>query len=216
MGMLDRYKKGNGILDLVKLVEDSGEPKRSQLLQMVRAEDPDFAAKVESKVISWEKIRGLPEGIFAEIVSATAPKFVAMVLVGEDPAFIGMVEKCLGKAFNEYRQERDNFKATPPTPSQIESAKRKMMAEARKLDTEGKIKLAVDEVVAQQPYVAAGTGAGGLGVNLPPVNTVIYGAQGAAKAEDPCPPVDSFKADLPPPGLTGERLETFFKSVLGF
>lgn len=222
MSMLDRYKKGNGLLDLVKLIEDSAEPKRSQLMNMVKAEDPEFYARVAARVLSWDKIRSLPEGIFAEIVGATPPKFIAMVLITESDAFVMTVEKSLGKAYNEYKQEKENFKGAPPTPSQVEAARRKMMSEARKLDSAGTIKIPIDGVEAPSAAAPAASAqaapaGGAASQQQAPVSSVLYGSStAAAKAEDPCPPLDSFKFELPPPGLSGERLATYLKSVMGF
>ena len=217
MGMLDRFKKGNAIVDLIKLIEDSGEPKKTQLMTMVRAEDPAFAAAVEARVLTWEKIRGLPEGIFAEIVSATPPKFIAMAIGSEDPAFVVMIEKCLGKAYNDYKQEKDAFKTSPPTPAQVEVARRKMVSEARKLDTEGRIKIAPEAVgeVTRGVTSAVSPSTGTSPQTQAPVSQVIYENPGNAKADEPCPPFATFNAELPPPGLSGERLETYLKSMLG-
>src|SRR5688572_13450065 len=102
MSMLARYKKGGGIIELVKMIEESPEPKRSQLLAMIKNEDAEFAARVEARLFSYEMFKTLDENLIAEIVSATAPKFVALATFGEpDPAFVVMIEKCLGKNFGE-------------------------------------------------------------------------------------------------------------------
>jgi len=215
MSMLARYKKKGGIKELVKLVEDSAEPKRTQLLEMVRKEDKEFAAQVEAMILKYDNIRALPENMVAEIIAATAPKFVAVAIHGETPEFIKLVEKCIGKAFNDYKAERDILAETPPTANQVESARRKLIVEARKLESEGKIKFAnlsgggtstESGIHPTNPELALPTSPAPdlAGTNLSPT-----------KATEPCPPINSFHLEPPLPGLSGERFETFLKSQLG-
>jgi len=208
MSMLARYKKAGGILELVKLIEDSGEPKRSQLLNMIRTEDPQFAAMVEGRLFSYEQLRTLPENTLAEIIAATPPKFVAVALSGENAEFVTLCEKCLGKAFNEYKMEKETLASQAPTPAQIEAAQRKLVGSARKLEAEGAIKLPGSDLGGVPGGGAASSGK--LGDGSSP------GGAGTASAETGCPAIESFSLELPPPGLSGERLETFLKQTLGF
>ena len=223
--MLARYKKGGGIVELVKLVEDSSEPKRSQLMAMIRTEDPEFAARVEAKIFNFDKLKTLPEGLLAEIIGETPPKFVALGTFGEAPEFVVLVEKCLGKNFNEYKEERENLKAAPPPLPQIESGRRKIIAEARKLEASGKIKLGGNDLDSAGSTtgssIAALTPAQGGAAKLqsgPPGGSgtanPMSGPIGSATADAGCPPVTTFGIEPPPPGLSGERFETFLKSLL--
>jgi hypothetical protein len=218
MSMLARYKKGTGIVELVKLIEDSAEPKRSQLLQMVRSEDPEFAAKVEARLFSFEKIKSLSESVLAEIVAATPPKFVALAIWGEPADFISLCEKCLGKNYNEYKQEKEALGANPPGVGQIEAARRKLIGEARKLEASGQIKLPFSEPDggAKAPQAAAPdtNPAATSSPQTPTTTSYLQGGTGAT-AEAGCPPIASFGLEAPPPGLSGERLEQFFKNNLG-
>lgn len=223
MSMLARYKKAGGLMELVKLIEESGEPKKSQLMGMVLAEDPDFAAQVQAKVYSYEKIRALPEGIIAEVIGSTPPKIVALAVQGETEDFIKLVERCLGKNFAEYKAEKEILVEKPAAPPQIESARRKLLTEARKLEKDGRIKL--PDMGASDSSGLGGTGsdssstgpaaasASGVPVEQPGENTntaIIIGPDGTK-----APIIKSFGIDPAPPGLSGERLETFFKNSLG-
>ena len=78
MAMLARYKKPGAMIELVKLIESSPAPKRAELLDKVRSEDPAFAAEIESKLLTFEVIKRLPDNEFAEIVAATPVNFVAL------------------------------------------------------------------------------------------------------------------------------------------
>lgn len=205
MSMLARYKKAGGILELVKLIEDSGEPKRSQLITMVRTEDPQFAALVEAKLFSYADVRKLPEGTLAEVIVETPPKFVAIAMHGESPEFVALCEKCLGKSFSEYKTEKELLAETPPNPSQIEGAQRKIVATVRKLEAEERIKLPGSELGAGSSGVGGSAKLGG-GAD----------ASGPSGADGGCPAIAAFQLEPPPPGLSGERLETFLKQTLGF
>jgi flagellar motor switch protein FliG len=209
MSMLARYKRGGGIIELVKLIEDSPEPKRTQLLNMVRSEDTEFAAQVEAKIFNYEKLRLLPESILAEIIASTSPKHVALALVGEEAAFVTLCERCLGKNFSEYKAEKDSMAQSPPAAGQIEAGRRKLVAEARKLEAAGSIKLISPEAEASM----AGS-SGGEAKSLSSAGPASAPA-GSASEESGCPPIESFALEPPPPGLSGERFDTFLKQVLG-
>jgi flagellar motor switch protein FliG len=212
MSMLARYKKGGGILELVKLVEDSPEPKRSQLLTMVRNEDPEFAARVEARIFNWDKVKELSENVIAEIIAVSAPKFLALALIGEDPKFVTLAERCLGKNFSEYKSEKEAAIATAPTPQAIEAARRKVIAEARKLEANGQIKLISGDADA----ALAATGGGGGANNAAAANAAAAGSAGSASGDAGVPAIASFGLEPPPPGLNGERFQTFVKGLLGF
>lgn len=214
MSMLARYRKAGGIMELVKLMEDSAETKRKTLMDMVRSEDADFARQVEARFLPFERLRTLPEAVQAEIYAVTPPKFVALSLVGDAPDYVKFVEKCLGKNFNDYKVEKENLLATPPNPGQIETARRKIIAELRKLEAAGAIRIAYGDAPAPEtpasPAVAPTKANATMAVPPSPGPTVA-----GAKDTDPCPTTDTFKLETPPPGLSGERLETYLKSVFG-
>jgi hypothetical protein len=220
--MLARYKKGGGIIELVKLIEDSGEPKRSQLLNMIRTEDPEFAQRVEARVFTYEGFKKLPEGVMAEIISSVPVKFLVMALTGETPEFITFCEKCLGKMYNEYKQEKDNFAANPANPNQIEAARRKILSEARKVEAGGRIKLidpslieAADKAIAGGGKASAPGAPAASGATASTASAGAAGAGGTAKADEAMPSIESFKIEAPPGGLMGERFETWIKNQLG-
>jgi hypothetical protein len=211
MSMLARYKKAGGIIELVKLIEDSGEPKRSQLIAMIRQEDPEFAARVESRIFSYEMLHTLPENLLAEIVASCSPKVLAISLATEtDEVFIKLCERCLGQNFSEYKSEKEVAQSSALTPSQIEAGRKKLISTARKLESEGRIKLPFSDSGGgpAAPGKLAGTDSGATGL----------GAEGAGGSDETelsgCPAIETFGMEAPPPGLGGERLENFFKQNL--
>jgi flagellar motor switch protein FliG len=208
MSMLDRYKKGpTSMMELVRLIEDSAEPKRTNLLKMIRQEDESFAAKVERRVLDWPKFRKLAEGILAEAIGSCPAKVMAIALQGEDEVFTKMAERCLGKKFSEYRQETELYKTVPPNGSQIDAARKKIISEARKCELEGAFKLMDYDNIDG----AAGDSGGGQKIQMESGTAPA----GSAKEDDGVPSVDSFGMEPAPAGLLGERLEVYLKKELG-
>jgi hypothetical protein len=211
---LVRYKKAGGMIELAKLIESSAEPKKSQLLKMVKEEDPQFAKQLEAKILTFAKLKKLPESYVAEIVSATPAKHLALALSGEDEEFRALCEKCLGNNFSDYRQEKESLAATPPTPAQIESGRMKMLSEARKLEGNGAIK--IEAALAGAPVTGDALRSATNAHSSEAPEAALKGLAAAEESPQDGPPtVDKFKMEAPPPGLIGERLETFIKNTLG-
>ena len=221
MSMLARYKKQGGIMELVKLIESSSEPKRTQLLNMVRGEDAAYANAVEARLLTWPQLKEQQENVLAEIISATPPKFVATAVYGESDSFLVLVEKCLGRHFQDYKLEKESLKSAPPNESQIESARRKVMGEVRKLEAAGSIRLhqpgvaPVPEAPAT-PSVAV-PAAEITAPSTSPATTALAAAPkpDAATAATGCPSIASFKLEPALAGLNGERFDIFIRKLLG-
>lgn len=211
MSMLARYKKNSAsMMELVKLIEESAEPKRSNLIGMVTKEDPEFGERITRRLFTYDKIKELDEGIIAEVISANTPKILALALFDEeDEEFCKLVERCIGNKFSEFREEKENAKAAPPNEGQIASARRKMVSEARKLEVDGAIKL------MDYDQIDASVGGGGTAAANNEALGATDGPTGSAAESDGLPPIDSFGIELPPTGLLGERFESYVKKTLG-
>ncbi len=209
MSMLDRYKKNSqSMMELVKLIEESAEPKRTTLLNMVMQEDPDFGAKIQKRIFDYNKFKALDESLIAEVISVCPPKILALAFYGETEEFLKLAERCLGNKFSEYKSEKEIFFVRSPNEGQIESARRKMVSEARKLEADGAFKLMDYEKIDSMP---ASGGGGALGADA----GAGGGPVGSALADAGAPSVDSFQMELPPAGLIGERFEAHIKKELG-
>lgn len=82
MGMLDRYKKKGGFLQLVTLIETSTKEKQEKFLTLIAAESPVWANAVESKCLSIEKILAWNTAYLAEVLPRLPHLQVAMVVGG--------------------------------------------------------------------------------------------------------------------------------------
>lgn len=209
MSMLARYKRNSqSMMELVKLIEESVEPKRSTLMNMINQEDAEFGAKISRRLFDWEKLKALDEGLIAEVIAACPAKVLALAFWGEGEAFLKMAERCVGNKFSEYKSEKDVFTEKPPSESQVESGRRKVVSEARKLEADGAIKLLDYEkldAMGSGPAGGALAASGGGG----------SGPTGSALADSGAPSVDTFQMEVPPTGLIGERFEEHIKKELG-
>lgn len=99
------------------------------------------------------------------------------------------------------------FPERPPSESQVESARRKIVSESRKLESEGAFKLMDYEKIDSMTGGGGGANSASLAGGGGPV--------GSALADAGAPSVDSFQMELPPTGLLGERFEEHIKKELG-
>jgi len=69
MGMLTRYKKPGGFVQLLKLVETSGMQKQEKFLQVISEEDPHWAEAIKEKMLTLDRVLGWEKEPLAEVFS---------------------------------------------------------------------------------------------------------------------------------------------------
>lgn len=67
MSTLARFRKPNGLIQLIRLIETSEPDKRKKLLELVAKEDPGWAHMVQSKALSLERILSWPDDTLYQI-----------------------------------------------------------------------------------------------------------------------------------------------------
>ncbi|MBX9767722.1 MAG: hypothetical protein K2X47_10660, partial [Bdellovibrionales bacterium] len=68
-GMLDRYRKSGGFVQLVNLIETCGKEKQEKLLLTIRAEDPAWEEAIRSKLLSVQRVLGWNAVYIGEVVA---------------------------------------------------------------------------------------------------------------------------------------------------
>ena len=218
MSMLARYKKSDSsFLELVKLIESSTDEKRANLMKMVREEDPAFAAKVEARVLVFDDVKKMDEGIIAEVVSRNSPKVLAFLLLSEkdDENFIKVVEKSLGKLFSEVKAEKEALEGLENLAAKRGGMQRKFVAEARKAAEEGVIRLPVKEGALPPAGMSVEPTSGSAPMAQGAAAPANSGLEASAVLSNSCPPIASFGLEVPPPGMRGERFDEYIKKKLG-
>ena len=82
MGMLDRYKKTGGLVQLLKLIESFNSTKKEKFLAMIEAEDPKWAEALRLKLIQFDRIFLWPDWVLELIVRQAKDLTLANAIKG--------------------------------------------------------------------------------------------------------------------------------------
>lgn len=139
MGMLDRYKKSGGFLQLLNLIETCGPEKQQKFLGMIQQEDATWSAAIQQKMLTIPKILSWPDETLAEIFSRVQELTLATALYGLGPE----VKARLFKYFSHAQQRRiqDIMDEKNPSNAEVASTYTKIIEEVRQLVKDGYLKL---------------------------------------------------------------------------
>lgn len=136
--MVDRYKKPNGFLQLLKVIETCGPKKREQFMVVIRNESPSWAEALEQKMISFDKILSWKPEAILEVMAQINPLAMVTALKSLTPEAYG---KFLDKMSNvEKAKIERQYKETNPNPGEINSCVMKILTETRELFSKGSLK----------------------------------------------------------------------------
>lgn len=139
MGMLDRYKKKGGFVQLLMLIESSGRQKQDQFLALIAQESPTWENAIRQKCLSLEKILGWEESHLREVLTRVQPLTLATALGGMGKEKSEAILSCLSGA--EQRKIQQIVDESRATPAEISTCVLKIVAETRAFATSGIIKL---------------------------------------------------------------------------
>ncbi|MFN9067220.1 MAG: hypothetical protein ACK5V3_08325, partial [Bdellovibrionales bacterium] len=77
MGMLDRYKKKGGFIQLLQLIETSSKSKQDQFLGLIAQESPNWENEIRKKMITLDKVLEWNPVYLSEIFSRLHPLTLA-------------------------------------------------------------------------------------------------------------------------------------------
>lgn len=139
MGMIDRYKKKGGFLQLLNLIETSGKQKQEQFLGLISQESKAWEEGIKKYMLSIDRILGWDAGYRAEIFSRTQPLTLATVLHGMPPEKVESILSCMGSA--DKRKIMNVISERNPTPAEKSTCSMKLITEVRGFCAGGIIKL---------------------------------------------------------------------------
>ncbi len=140
MSMLVRYKKTGGFQQLLSLIETCTPAKREQLMKVIQTEDPGWAALLKAKMLTIDKFFSWDPIHIAEITNEMPGRILAAALVGL-PA--ETVERATHTMDHMKKREIENLiQELKPNPSEIETARMKLLVRVRELEREKRIDLA--------------------------------------------------------------------------
>lgn len=139
MGMLDRYKKKGGFVQLLQLIETSGKQKQEQFLGLVAQESPIWEAELRKKTLTLDKILTWNATYLAEIFSRIQILTLASAFHGVEQAKVEIVLKAISGT--DIRKFQMTLQEINPTPAEKATSQMKILSETRAMIAQGIIKL---------------------------------------------------------------------------
>ncbi len=139
MGMLDRYKKKNGFIQLLTLIETSGKQKQEQFLNLIGQESKSWELGIRKYMFSIERILKWDVQYRAEIFSRVQPLTLSTVLHGMSPEQVEVMLSCM--SISDKRKIIGMIGERNPTPAEKVTCILKMISEVRAFSLGGVIKL---------------------------------------------------------------------------
>src|SRR6185312_10872527 len=82
MGLLLRYQRAGGFVQLLQLIETCGKQKQDTFLNMIESEDPRWAKAVRDKMLTIERIFGWDDNPLSEVFSRLPVLTIATAMHG--------------------------------------------------------------------------------------------------------------------------------------
>jgi hypothetical protein len=139
MGMLDRYKKKGGFVQLLVLLETSPKQKQENFLNLIAQENSSWEKALKSKMLNFEKIISWPIEHRCEVFSRVQPLTVAVAIFNLSPE---KREQCLeGLGTGEKKKIYQSLLEVKPTQAEINTCIYKIINETRTLISSNILKL---------------------------------------------------------------------------
>lgn len=138
MGMVDRYKKAGGFIQLIQVIETCNTKKREQFMKIISEENPEWAEALNQKCLSFEKILSWKAEAILEIIASVNMLSFTASLKSLEPE---KLELFLQKLSN---QDRKKFELAlveaQLSPNEISASVQKVIGETRLLFVQGSLK----------------------------------------------------------------------------
>lgn len=139
MGMLDRYKKKGGFVQLLQLIETSGKQKQEQFLGLIAQESTVWEAEIRKKSITLEKVLSWNSVYLAEVFSRIQTLTLASAFHGFPEDKVAIVLKAV--TATEQRRFQMTMQEINPNPAEKATSQMKILTEVRSMIAKGIIKL---------------------------------------------------------------------------
>lgn len=136
---LSRFKRSmQGIIDFAVLLEQADPAQRAKIIEQAENQDSEFLYKVMKKVVFFEELTYLDDGILAEILSKTSAKVLAFCLQGSEPGFRDKILKMVGhRELRQFRDEEERL-GGKINPALILGAQKQVLKTGRTLEAQNK------------------------------------------------------------------------------
>jgi hypothetical protein len=131
MGMLARYHKTGGFLQLLQLIETCGKQKQDNFLNMIQTEDQNWSKAILEKMLTIDKILTWDSSVLGEIAARLQDLTLAIAMHGFKPEDC---TKLLQTFSHSQRRMIEDLKSSKtPTPAELSSAYVKIITEVRNM-----------------------------------------------------------------------------------
>lgn len=138
MGMLDRYRKKGGFIQLLNLIETTGKEKAEKFLKMIAEESPVWESEIRKKMISLDRLTGWNQTYLMEVLPHITPNVLGTAIhpfPSEKRAFF-----LNSLPFKERKQCEEYISTASPSPGEIYSCHVKIINEVRSMVAQGHLK----------------------------------------------------------------------------
>lgn len=139
MGMLDRYKKKGGFVQLLNLLETSSKTKQDQFLNLIHQENPHWEEALKKRILNIEKVMSWDKETLSEIITRVQPLTLTVALRHFSEERRDNILNVLSQS--EKRKIQNLVSETNPNPAEIATCISKIIAEVRALIQQGIVKL---------------------------------------------------------------------------
>lgn len=138
MGMVDRYKKSGGFVQLLQVMETCGAKKREQFLSIITEESPSWAEALNQKLLTYDKIISWKPEVILEIIASVNMLSFSTALKGLSPQ--GLADFLNKLSHQDKARLERSLQDINPSPAEISSSQMKVISETRTLLSTGSIK----------------------------------------------------------------------------
>lgn len=138
MGMIDRYKKKGGFVQLVNLIETTGTDKREKFLKMIADENPTWEAAIKQKMLTMDRMSTWNQSFLMEFMPQIPAMAVACAIYNlsdEKKAYF-----LAALPFAERKKVDDLIKEHKPNSGEVASSVVKIINEVRGMVATNKLK----------------------------------------------------------------------------
>lgn len=128
-----------GMIDFAVLIEQADPLQKQTIIDQAQAQDAEFLHKAMKKVVFFEELPYLDEGVLAELVSKVSAKVLAYSLHGMPDDFRKSICKLVGlRELRQLKEEEDRMGKTI-NAALVLGGQRQILKTARSLESQNKI-----------------------------------------------------------------------------
>lgn len=138
MGMIDRYRKTGGFVQLVALVETCPPAKQEKFLEIIKGEDARWSEAIRTKLLSMDRIYSWSDEVLAEVFGTLQDLTVAVALHAADETLRNRITSFF--THGRKRKIEDAFGTQMPSQQEVAATHMKIVESVRKMEQDGSLR----------------------------------------------------------------------------